>query len=119
FDKSDTKQLWKDMFEGFNNLIKEQNIIVIEDTHHQFNAQVTIKLSRFGGIAMACALIKDIPYNLIGATSSRAKLGIKTEKGKAKESVAKWLKNNLNIELGIENNDASDAIVLGILGLLE
>ena len=43
---------------------------------------------------------------------------IKMETGKSKESVAKWLSNKFNIDLK-GDDDASDAVVLALLGILE
>ena len=67
---------------------------------------------------------KDIKREFILATTSRSKLGIKTTekagygKGKSKKAVADWLRKFFGIDLK-GDDDASDAVVLAILGLLE
>ena len=122
FDSSVEKELYRNMYNTFKGLISGEDLVVIENTHHQINPMVTIKLSRFGGMAIGLCIENKLPYQIIGATSSRSKLGINTKKagkGKAKEAVADWLKNNLGIDLGLDLNDASDAIVLALLGILE
>lgn len=122
FDSSNQKEMYKNMYTSFKKLIQKEDLVVIENTHYQRNADVVIKLSRFGGFAIACCIEAKVPYQLIGATSSRSKLKIDSRKfgsGKSKQAVAFWLKDKLAIDLGLELNDVSDAIILGLLGMLE
>lgn len=128
FDKTDINTVYKNMYNTFNNCIDKQNIVVIEDSFLQFfkgnrgqlfaQADVFKKLTRFGTLALASSLNKSIEYKFILAKSSRAKLKIKMITGKPKESVANWLKEKLDIDLK-GDNDASDGVVLAILGILE
>ncbi len=123
FDKKDINKLYKDMYNTFKVTIVDQDIVVIEDSFLQrfgkfVQADVFKKLTRFGSLALAVCLEKDVPREFILAKSSRAKLKIQMEKGKAKECVAKWLKSNFHIDLK-GDDDASDAIVLALLGILE
>ena len=117
------------MYNAFKVSIFNQDIVVIEDTYLQYfgrsaQADVFKKLTRFGTLALSVCLEKDIPREFILAKSSRSKLGIKTSKkagygkGQSKKAVADWLNKNLDINLK-GDDDASDAIVLALLGILE
>ena len=129
FDNDDINSVYKDMYNAFKVSIFNQDIAIIEDTHLQYFgrfAQVDVlkKLTRFGTLALSVCLEKDIARKFILAVSSRSKLGIKTnkkagyEKGESKKAVADWLYNKLGIDLK-GDDDASDAVVLAILGILE
>jgi len=134
FDKNNIGRVYKDMNGSFKVIIYNQDIVVIEDSHLQFfpgkrgtrNAQADVfkKLTRFGTLALAVCLEKEIKYQFIQAVTSRAKLGIKTNKkagygkGESKKAVAHWLRKYFGIDLK-GDDDASDAVVLAILGLLE
>ncbi len=123
FDKTDINTVYKNMYNTFNNCINNQNIVVIEDSFLQrfgrfVQADVFKKLTRFGTLALASSLNKNIEYKFILAKSSRAKLKIKMITGKPKESVANWLRDNLAIDLK-GDDDASDGVVLALLGILE
>ena len=134
FDKTDINRLYKDMYNAFKVSIFDQDIVIIEDSFltyfrqkkGQDGGQVDVfkKLTRFGTLALAVCLEKDLPRKFILAVSSRSKLGIKTSKkagygkGKSKKAVADWLFNKLDIDLK-GDTDASDAICLSILGILE
>ncbi len=129
FDNTDINRVYKDMYNSFKVSIFNQDIAIIEDTHLQYFgrfAQVNVlkKLTRFGTLALSVCLEKDIAREFILAISSRSKLGIKTnkkagyEKGESKKAVADWLYNKLGINLK-GDDDASDAVVLALLGILE
>jgi hypothetical protein len=129
FDKGNINKLYKDMYNAFKMLILNQDIVIIEDSYLQrfgrfVQADVFKKLTRFGSLALAICLEKNIPREFILAKSSRSKLGIITTKkagygkGESKKAVADWLRNNLDIDLK-GDDDASDAIVLALLGILE
>lgn len=124
--KENSRQKYKQMVEAFAEIISEKtDINIIEDTYLQFfgpakfaQAQVFKELTRYGGFLISESIRKKVPYEIIGASSARSKLKIKTTgygRGNSKLAVADWLKNNLDIKL--DDNDISDAIVLGILGL--
>ena len=123
FDKTNINKVYENMYQIFCNYIDKQNIVVIEDSFLQrfgrfVQADVFKKLTRFGTLALAVCFNKGIHSQFILAKSSRAKLKIKMITGKPKESVAKWLKEKLDIDLR-GDDDASDGVVLGILGILE
>lgn len=126
FDKSDINNVYKEMYTEFSKIIIKKknvdNVVVIEDSFLQrfgrfVQADVFKKLTRFGTLALAVCFDKDIKYHFILAKSARAKVKIKMVAGKAKESVAKYLKDTFNIQL--DDDDLSDAIILGILGIIE
>ena len=122
-DAGDTKQIYKTMVNTFENLFNEQNIAIIEQVFVGFNRAGSVELARYGSFAISECIKKKIPYELISALSCRSRLGIKTTakagygKGQSKKAVADWLKNNLDISLNDE--DASDAVCLALLGILE
>lgn len=125
FDNNDINRVYKDMFSSFKVSIFNQDIVVIEDSFYGVgNPDVFKKLIRFGSLALAVSLEKDIKREFILATTSRSKLSIKTTekagygKGKSKKAVADWLRKYLGIDLE-GDDDASDAVVLAILGILE
>lgn len=125
FDSNDINRVYKDMFSSFKVSIFNQDTVVIEDSFYGVgNPDVFKKLTRFGSLALAVSLEKDIPREFILATSSRSKLGILTTakagygKGESKKAVADWLRKNFGIDLK-GDDDASDAVVLAILGVLE
>lgn len=120
FDKSTDHQRYKQFYMAFKELITTQDLTVIEDTFLGRNPNGMKQLTRFGTLAIATCIDKRVPYEIIGAASARAKLKIdsrKFGKGKSKLAVADYLKTKLDIDLGMELNDVSDAIVLAILGL--
>ncbi len=128
FEK-DTKQKairYKQMVETFEKIISENtDINIIEDTYLQFfgpakyaQAQVFKELTRYGGFLISESIRKKVPYQIIGASSARSKLKIKTigyGRGNSKIAVADWL--HLNLQIHLEDHDISDAIVLAILGV--
>lgn len=122
FDKSTDHQRYKQFYVAFKELITNQDKAIIEDTFLGRNPNGMKQLTRFGALALANCIEKKVPYDIIGAASARAKLHIdsrKFGKGKSKLAVADWLKTKLGIDLGMELNDVSDAIVLAILGLCQ
>jgi Holliday junction resolvasome RuvABC endonuclease subunit len=118
FEKGNTHEIYKQMYWSFKELISaDLNCCVVEDVFLGLNPSVALKLARFGGFVIANAIENQVHFETISAKSARGKLGIKTEAGKAKQSVAKWLKEKLNIV--IDDNDVSDGIVLALLGIIE
>lgn len=115
FDKSNVEIVYKEMFDEFMQIIEKDktkgNITVIEDSFLMrfgkfVQADVFKKLTRFGTLALVVCFLKDEPYHFILAKSARAKFKIQMETGKPKESVAKYLKETLQIELN--DDDISD-----------
>lgn len=126
FDKSSIHSVYKNMYKEFLKIIVKEkgkdNIVVIEDSFLQrfgrfVQADVFKKLTRFGTIALVCSFLNEMPYQFILAKSARAKLKIKMIPKEPKESVANYLHNELDIE--VDDNDISDAIVLAVLGIIE
>lgn len=118
FEKGNITEIYKQMYWSFKELIsKDLDCCIVEDVYMGLNAGTSLKLARFGGFVLANAIENQIHFETISAKSARSKLGIKTEAGKAKQSVAKWLKEKLNIV--VDDNDVSDGIVLALLGIIE
>lgn len=126
FDKTNINYVYEDMFKEFSKIIvkdkKRENIAVIEDTFLMLfgkfpQVDTFKKLTRFGTIALVCCFNNEMRYEFILAKSARSKLKIKMITGEPKESVSHYLYNELDIE--VDDNDISDAIVLAILGLIE
>jgi Holliday junction resolvasome RuvABC endonuclease subunit len=120
FNASSQIELYKQMYKEFTDIIDESvDFIVVENVFLGMNPDVTIKLARFGGLAMACAINKNIPFETIGASSSRAKLFTldrKKYKGKPKEAVANYLKS---IGIEIDEDNCADGVILALLGIIE
>lgn len=122
-DAGSKTQIYKTMVKTFENYFINIDKAVIEQVFVGFNRAGSVELARYGSFAIAECIKKEIPYDLISAVSARSRLGIKTSKsagygkGKSKLAVADYLKNNFDIEL--DDEDASDAIILAMLGILE
>lgn len=120
FDSSNKKLLYKNMLYAFDRVLNKQDFAVVEDTFVGLNPNASLMLTRFGAFAIVKCIENRIPWDLIRASPARSRLNIdygKFGKGKSKQSVAYWLETQLNIKL--DDNDISDAIVLSILGLCE
>lgn len=119
----DRKQIYKTMINTFENLFEKQDFATIEEVFVGFNRAGSVELARYGSYAISACVRKNIDYELISAVSCRAKFGIKTTKkagygkGKSKLAVSDWIKNNLGLEL--DDEDISDAIILGLCGIIE
>lgn len=112
--------LFRTIYKDFGDLITDEKLVVIEDTHVRFNPAVALLLTRMGAFAMAQCLNKKIPFELIAPVSARSKVGInqkKIPKGKSKEYIAEWLATILDIKM--EENNVADAIILALCGLIE
>lgn len=120
FEANSIHELYKQMYEEFEKFIdKSIQLVVIEDVFLGLNPDVTIKLSRFGGLVMARAINNNVPFVTIGAKSARAKLfklDSKKYKGRTKEAVADYLKS---IGIEIEENNCADGVILALLGIIE
>lgn len=120
FETSDQRKMYAQMFQEFGQLITSENLVIIEEVFVSFNPKVALFLARMGTLVLANCLIKNIPFEFLSAISARSKLGINTRKapkGKSKEYVAQWLKENLNFD--IEQNDIADALILCLNGIVE
>ena len=108
------------MYKEFEKFIdKNTKIVIVEDVFLGMNPDVTIKLARFGGLMMAQAINKNVPFETIGAKSARAKLfklDSKKYKGKSKEAVADYLKS---IGIEIDEDNCADGVILALLGIIE
>ncbi|MEK6880090.1 MAG: crossover junction endodeoxyribonuclease RuvC [Nanoarchaeota archaeon] len=120
FEAPSTNQLYKLMYKEFEKFIdKNTKIVIVEDVFLGMNPDVTIKLARFGGLMMAQAINKNVPFETIGAKSARAKLfklDSKKYKGKSKEAVADYLKS---IGIEIDEDNCADGVILALLGIIE
>lgn len=120
FEAASMPELYKQMYKEFGKFIdKSVDFVVVEDVFLGMNPSVTIKLARFGGLVMACAIDNNIPFATIGASSSRSKLFTldrKKYKGKPKQAVADYLKS-LGVE--VDDDNCSDGIILALLGIIE
>ncbi len=124
FDKTNVKDKYKKMTQSLQGLLNKEDLAVIEDVFIGFNRAGSMELAKYHAFAISECIRKSIDYETISATTCRSKLGILTTKkagygkGLAKKAVADWLRNKLNINLG-GDEDASDAIILALLGVLE
>lgn len=122
-ESGDRKQIYKTMINTFENLFEDQNFATIEEVFVGFNRAGSVELARYGSYAISACVRKNIDYELISAVSCRSKFGIKTSKkagygkGQSKKAVSDWLKKKLGID--VEDEDISDAIILGLCGIIE
>lgn len=120
FKGNKPKEKYGLMVKSLKDLLNSQDIAIIENVFVGFNRSGSMELAKYHAFAISECIRKNINYETISAVSCRAKLGINTKKfgkGKSKLAVSDWLKNNLNIKL--DDEDASDAVCLAICGLLE
>jgi len=120
FEANKIQDLYIQMYKEFGKFIDESvDCCVVEDVFLGMNPDVTIKLARFGALAMAQAINHNVHFETIGAKSSRAKLfklDPKKYKGKTKEAVADYLKS---IGIEIDENNCADGIILALLGIID
>lgn len=122
-ESGDRKQIYKTMINTFENLFEDQDFATIEEVFVGFNRAGSVELARYGSYAISACVRKGIDYELISAVSCRSKFGIKTTKkagygaGKSKKAVADWLERKLGLKL--DDEDISDAIILGLCGIIE
>lgn len=123
FKGNEPKEKYKLMVKALEDLINAQNIAVIENVFIGFNRAGSMELAKYHAFAIAECIKKDVNYETITALQCRSRLGIKTTKkagygkGKSKLAVSDYLKNNFDMEL--DDEDASDAVILALLGILE
>jgi len=119
FNYENQKQMLTQMHREFKKIFSNENLAVVEEVFLGFNRAGSLHLAKMGTLAIGICIDKNIPFELIMASSARSKFGIdsrKFGKGKSKESVAHYLKG---IGIEVDDNDISDAIVLGLLGICE
>jgi len=123
FKGNKPKEKYKLMVKTLEDLIKEEDIAIVENVFVGFNRKGSLELAKYHAFALSECIRKEIPYETIMAKDCRARLGIKTTKkagygrGKAKLAVADYLKSKFNIKL--DDEDASDAVILALLGVLK
>lgn len=120
FKTAEVKDKYRTMVKTLENLISSEDLAVIENVFVGFNNASSMELAKYHAFAISECIRKNVPYETISAVSCRAKLKIdarKFGKGKSKEAVAYWLKENLAIDLS--DDDASDAICLALCGILK
>lgn len=99
----------------FSSLIRQEDILVIEETYYGRNAQVFQLLSRLGAFVYTIAHLKGVKEkSFILASSARKNLGLQSI---AKKEVvqAEFCKK---LGLKIEDNDVVDAIILALQPIL-
>jgi Holliday junction resolvasome RuvABC endonuclease subunit len=122
FKTDDSKEKYKLMVKTLENLINSEDLAVIEDVFIGYSRAGSMELAKYHAFAISESIRKGVDYETISAVSCRSKLGIKCSKkagygkGLAKKAVADWLNNNFDIKL--DDEDASDAIILALLGIL-
>lgn len=122
FKTDNVKDKYKLMVKTLGDLINSENLAVIEDVFIGYSRGGSMELAKYHAFAISECIRKGVDYETLLATTCRSKLGILTTKkagygkGLAKKAVADWLKNNLDIKL--DDEDASDAIILALLGIL-
>jgi Holliday junction resolvasome RuvABC endonuclease subunit len=107
---------YEEIYKAFKNIIKVDNIVVIEDVFHSFNAQTTILLSRIGAIAWTLAKEKGCS-NILWRTATQARKALGLPCNKKKKIVMETVNELLGTD--IDNSDEIDAIVLALNGLIE
>ncbi|MGD2071860.1 MAG: crossover junction endodeoxyribonuclease RuvC [Candidatus Thorarchaeota archaeon] len=120
FHTNTIQELYKQMYVALGDFIlADVNCCVIEDVFLGMNPDTTIKLARFGGLALAHAIDNKVHFETIGAKSARAKLfkiDYKKYKGKTKQAVADYLKS---IGIKIDEDNCADGLILALLGIIE
>lgn len=102
--------------EEFLRLIDNSFLTIIEDCFVGINPKGSLQLAKLEGVAYTICrtVLPDKQPRFIQPLAARKLIGV-PGKGK-KYDVAIWLKKNLN--LSITDEDAADAIVLAICGIL-
>lgn len=118
-DSKDVNFKYTKMIEFFDGLIKPEYKVILEDTFlgmKFMNPYMFKYLSKLGGILFAVCKYKKVEdVSFLMACSARKNIGIK---GNSKKSdVHQWLESVLGVN--ITDEDASDAIVLALNGIIE
>jgi len=107
---------YEEIYRTFKNLIKANNIVVVENVYYGGNAQTLILLSRIGAIAWTIAKEKGCE-EIIWKTAIQARKALGLPCNKKKEIVKDKVNGLLGLELS--NSDEIDAIVLALNGLIK
>lgn len=120
FESNSTNEVYIQMYKEFAKYInKSVDLVVVENVFNGLSPDVTIKLARFGTLAIAHAIENDVRFETISAVSARAKLFVvdrKKYKGKTKDAVYNYL---LSIGLDVKENNSADGVLLSILGIID
>ncbi|KKM68309.1 hypothetical protein LCGC14_1462200 [marine sediment metagenome] len=123
FKGNEPKEKRKLMVKSLENIVGSNiNLAVIEDVFIGYSRGGSLELAKYHAFAISESIRKNVEYETVLATTCRSKLGIKTTKkagygkGKSKLAVGDWLRNNFQIDL--DDDDASDAIILALIGIL-
>jgi crossover junction endodeoxyribonuclease RuvC len=100
----------KKIFERVTQLIDEHlpDEMAIEAPFYGVNVQSMLKLGRAQGVAMAAALMRDIP--IVEYAPKKIKMSVTGNGNASKEQVAAMLKTLLKFEDGTDFLDATDAL---------
>src|ERR1043166_8516908 len=82
--------------------------LAIEAPFYGKNVQSMLKLGRAQGVAIAAALSRDLPVSEY--SPKKIKMSITGNGNASKEQVAAMLKQILNLDIGVEKLDATDAL---------
>jgi Holliday junction resolvasome RuvABC endonuclease subunit len=108
--------LFNELIRIFSELVKNQDIIIIEDVFLKFNVNTHSFLARIGMIVYVLAQLNGIKEKrFMWATTARKNLGLKATAKKAiiQQDFTKKLKMQL------EDEDIIDAIILALNGVCE
>lgn len=115
---NDTYYKYNQCISIFNNLIKDVDKVVIEETWYGRNVKTFQLLSRLGGFVYTIAHLKGIKEKVfISAVSARARLGFSSRAKKA--IVHREFHTALEGIIDIKDEDIVDAIVLALCGILK
>lgn len=106
---------YNEIIKIFQDLIKPEYKVIIEDTFFRFNPAMFRLISRIGAIAYTLAHLKGCSTEYIFATTARKKIGLKGN-GKKSEVQTEFL---LRTNLKIQDNDVIDAVILAFVGALD
>ena len=105
------------ILEKLNTIIKDQEVVVVEDTYFSRNPKTLILLSRIGAIAWCLAKLKKIKtIKWFTAVQARKRLGLPCNK--KKNIVQKEFCKKLKLK-HVVNEDEIDACLLAIVGMME
>lgn len=119
FNYENQIQMLTQMHNEFKKLFTDEHLAVVEEVYLGWNRAGSLHLAKMGTLAIGICIDKKIPFQLILAQSARSKFHIDTRKfgkGKSKLAVADYLKS---IDIEVPDEDISDAIILGLLGICQ
>ena len=117
-DKDLRNQLrYEEFYKRFKNIIKSNQVVVIENVYYGGNAQTLILLSRIGAIAWVVAKDKGCS-NIIWKTATQARKALGLPCNKKKHVVMEEVNKRLQFNV-FKDDDIIDAIILALNGLIE